>query len=37
MKDMGYMLILLAFAASDPASLVGTLVTNFSELLKCLE
>ena len=36
MKDMGFMLILLAVAASEPASLLGALVTNCSELLKCL-
>jgi hypothetical protein len=36
MKDMGFMLILLAFAASEPASWLSALVNNFSELLKIL-
>jgi hypothetical protein len=36
MKDMGFMLILLALAASQPASWLGTLVNNFSSLLKSL-
>jgi hypothetical protein len=36
MKDMGFMLILLAIAASQPASWLGALVNNFSTLLKCL-
>jgi hypothetical protein len=35
MKDMGFMLILLALAASEPAGLLGALITNCSELLKC--
>ena len=36
MKDMGFMLILLALAASEPVSWLGALVNNFSELLKIL-
>ncbi len=36
MKDMGFMLILLAFAASEPASWLGILVNNFSTLFKIL-
>jgi hypothetical protein len=36
MKDMGFMLILLALAASQPASWLGVLANNFSNLLKIL-
>jgi len=36
MKDMGFMLILLAIAVSQPASWLGALVNNFSTLLKIL-
>jgi len=36
MKDIGFMLILLALAASEPASLLGALITNCSEILKYL-
>jgi hypothetical protein len=36
MKDLGFMLILLALAASQPASWLGILVNNFSALLKIL-
>jgi hypothetical protein len=36
MKDMGFMLILLALAASQPASWLGALVNNLSALLKTL-
>jgi hypothetical protein len=36
MKDMGFMLILLAIAASEPVSWLGALVNNFSTLVKCL-
>ena len=36
MKDMGFMLILLALAASQPASWLGALVNNFLALLKTL-
>jgi hypothetical protein len=36
MKDMGFMLILLALAASQPANWLGALVNIFSTLLKIL-
>ncbi len=36
MKDLGFMLILLAFAASEPANWLGVLVNNFSKFLKIL-
>jgi|SaaInlStandDraft_3_1057020.scaffolds.fasta_scaffold81543_2 hypothetical protein len=36
MKDIGFMLILLAFAASEPASWLGVLINNFSTVLKIL-
>ena len=34
MKDMGFMLILLALATSKPASWLGKLLNDFSALLK---
>ena len=36
MKDMGFMLILLAFAVSEPASWLKILANSFSALLKIL-
>ena len=36
MKDLGFMLTLVAMAASQPANWLGILVNNFSTLLKIL-
>jgi hypothetical protein len=36
MKDMGFMLILLALAASQPASWLGAMINNFLASLKIL-